>query len=114
MTSLQKPHRTRGVGGAALLKKYNEDVRRMRENEQQLREMELLLRKAEANNQEALEKLEQATEYKEVELKGELGGVTGYGGALTELNEAPAHHPSQQKSAQPSSGNIEQTIRAHS
>ncbi len=46
MTSLQQPHRTRGVGGAALLKQYNNDVRAMRQNEDRLLEMEATLRLA--------------------------------------------------------------------
>ena len=59
MATLQQPQKTRGVGGAALLKQYNQDVRIMRKNEDTLRISEALLRRAENNDKDALAKLEE-------------------------------------------------------
>lgn len=46
MNSLQTTYKGSGIGGAAVLKQYNQDVRVMRENDERLKKYELLLKKA--------------------------------------------------------------------
>jgi hypothetical protein len=88
MNSLQDRHKGTGVGSAALLKQYNEDVRLMRENEEMLRKFELLLKKAEINDKAALEVLKQEEMiYKDIQLKRDLAKHGSHLPGLHELSE---------------------------
>lgn len=74
MNSLQSSYKGAGVGGAAVLKQYNQDVRVMRENDEMLKKYEILLKKAEINDKTAFSELSKNDfQYADIQLRREMG-----------------------------------------